>query len=232
MVLLALIFPAVAAAQGVGTVTHLSGTLSALRGDGSRVLLSTQSEVAAGDLLITAQNTYARVKFIDGAEVVLRPNSQLKVEQYDYVEQEPEADGVLLRMLKGGLRKVTGMVGKRNRERVKLSSPTATLGVRGTHFGVLLCQGDCAGFPTVTGRPLPDGLHVDVVVGAISLDNAGGSQVVSAGEFAYVNDSVTPPVLVPPTEGVRVTMPPAISRNDTGGRTLDQNKREDQCVVQ
>ena len=61
-------------AQTAGTVTHLSGTLSVARADGQR-LLAVNSAVREGDLLTTERDTYVRIKFSDGAEVVLRPGS-------------------------------------------------------------------------------------------------------------------------------------------------------------
>ena len=44
-----------------GQITHLSGTLSAKRADGSSKLLSVKSEVLEGDMLSTETETYARI---------------------------------------------------------------------------------------------------------------------------------------------------------------------------
>ena len=79
------------AAAPVGSITHLSGTLSVNRADGSTKVLSTRSEVLEGDTLATAQDTYARMKFSDGAEVVLRPETRFKIETYRYDEGKPES---------------------------------------------------------------------------------------------------------------------------------------------
>ena len=100
---------AASAAGPVGQVTHLSGTLTAKRADGSTKLFSTKSEVQEGDTLSTEQETYARIKFADGAEVVLRPGTQLKVAAYAYDEAKPQSDSIVMNMLKGGLRAVTGL---------------------------------------------------------------------------------------------------------------------------
>lgn len=222
---------AAAHAGTAGQVTHLAGTLSVKRADGSSKLLAVKSEVLEGDILTTEAETYARVKFADGGEVVLRPNSQLKVEAYAFNEAKPEGDSVLLNMLKGGLRAVTGLIGKRNRERVGMSTVTATIGIRGTHFGMLLCQGNCVDVPTITGKPPADGLHLDVADGAISVRNNAGEQVLNAGQFGFVRDVNAVPQIVPPGQGIQVTMPPGISRNEGGGRGVGQGKA-DQCSVQ
>ena len=221
----------VQAASPVGQVTHLSGTLIAKRADGSTKLFSTKSEVQEGDTLSTEQETYARIKFADGGEVVLRPGSQLKVAAYAYDQTKPESDNILLNMLKGGLRAVTGLVGKRNRNAVNVATTTATIGIRGTHFGALICQNDCGGVPTVTGKPPENGLHLDVADGAIVVKNAAGQQVITSGQFGFVQSATTAPVIVPPAQGIQVTMPTSISQNSASGRGIGKAK-EDNCAVQ
>ncbi len=67
------------AANVVGQVTHLSGTPISKRADGSANIFSLKSEVQERDMLTTEQEIYARIKFSDGAEVVLRPGSRAKV---------------------------------------------------------------------------------------------------------------------------------------------------------
>jgi len=215
------IAPALAQSQQapIGTVTHLSGVLVARQPDGGTRLLGVKSAIAEGETLVTEQATYARVKFSDDGEVVLRPSSQLKIESYQYRNAEPQRDNVLLSLLKGGLRSVTGLIGKRSRDNVKFSTSTSTIGIRGTHFGMLLCQNDCASIPTPSGTP-ENGLHVDVVDGAITLTNKAGQQVLTAGQFGFVRDANTAPVIVPPGRGIQVTMPPSISRNAGGGKTI------------
>ena len=206
-----------ALAESAGQVTHLSGTLGVTRLDGSKKLLAVKSDVQPGDLLTTEQDTYARIKFADGGEVVMRPGTQLKIESYSFNEAKPESDSFLVSMFKGGLRAVTGLLGKRSREKVQYNTATATIGIRGTHFGALLCQNDCGGIHTATGGPPPNGLHVDVASGAIVVSNAAGSQIIDVGQFGFVPSGQEAPRIVPPQQGIRVTMPQYISQNNAGG---------------
>jgi hypothetical protein len=203
--------PAVLAATA-GEITHLSGTLAAQRADGTRKLLGVKSEVQEGDTLTTEAGTYARVKFVDGGEVVLRPGSALKIESYSYNAAKPESDNMVLSMLKGGLRAITGLLGKRSRDKVSFQTATATIGIRGTHFGALLCQNDCGNVPTTSGQPPANGLHLDVTDGAIVVSNGAGSVQINLGQFGFVVDSNTPPAIVPPGQGVQVTVPGSIER--------------------
>lgn len=249
--LIALAAASTAWAETAGTVTHLSGTLSAKRGDGKRTLLAVGSVIQVGDVLDTSHNTYARIKFADNAEMVLRPDSRIRVEQYRFVPEDPSSDRSLIDLLKGGLRRISGLIGKRSPPQDTIQTPVATIGIRGTHYGLLLCQStckddaggggaadaaacanDCGDIPTLTGQPLKTGLHVDVAAGEVALKNEQGLLPVLAGQFAYIKDWITPPMIVPPGQGVQVTIPSSIARNRGKGQTLDITKCNGQCVVQ
>lgn len=213
-------------------VTHLSGALVAQQVDGKSRLLSVKSEVQPGETLVTQDNTYARLKFQDGAEVVLRPNSQLAVKEYVFKPEEPKQDNQAISLLKGGLRMVTGFLGKRNPDRVNVTTATATIGIRGTHFGLLMCQNDCASIPTISGQPPADGLHIDVADGAIQVSNPVGRQIIGAGQFGFVGSLQSPPTIVPPGQGIQVTMPPQISQNNAAGKTIGSSRQNAECAVQ
>ena len=122
------------AGQVVGTVTDISGPMVARRVDGSIRALTAQSAIEQGDTLVTEKATYARIKFIDNGEITLRPNTQFKIENFSYEAAKPEADGAFFTLLKGGLRSITGLLGKRNHDKFGLNTPTATIGIRGTTF--------------------------------------------------------------------------------------------------
>ena len=43
--------------------------------------------------------------------------------------------------------------------------------------------------------------------------------------------STAPPMLVPPSQGIQVTMPLAISRNAGSGATIGKGRQDNECVV-
>ncbi|KAF1045588.1 MAG: hypothetical protein GAK35_01330 [Herbaspirillum frisingense] len=172
------------------------------------------------------------MKFLDNAEIVLRPGTEVAVNKYTYDEKKPENDSVAIGLVKGGLRAVTGLVGKRNHDAVNFDTPTATIGIRGTHFGALFCQNDCGGLTTPSGQTPPNGLHVDVVSGAIVVTNGGGATVFNTGQFGFVPGPTQAPLIVPPNQGVPVTMPQAISSNTNNGTQKIGAAKLDACVTQ
>lgn len=218
-------------AAATGTVTHLSGLLSAQKADGSIMILSENSAVEQGDTLITEKQTYARIKFIDNSEVTLRPESQFKVEAFSYHQDKPKEDKAFFELLKGGLRAKTGLVGKRgDQDSYKMKAQSASIGVHGTHFGALLCQNDCGNVPTATGQPPANGLHLDVADGAILVRNNAGQQMIGSGQFGFVQNQNSQPTLVPPQQGNQVTMPQNISQNNSTGRGIGKGK-DGECTA-
>jgi hypothetical protein len=206
---------AASAAEVVGVITHLAGTVSVKHPDGVSKVLSAKSELLEGDILTTEKDTYVRIKFIDNAEVVMRPGTVLKITSYAFQAADPKADSATLDMLKGGLRAVSGAIGKRNKEAVSFITPTATIGIRGTHFGVQYCNGDCAGVPTANGETPVDGLYVDVADGVIAVTSNAGVVEVNKLQFGYLAGRDVLLRIVPQNQGVQVRMPLSISQDAT-----------------
>jgi hypothetical protein len=194
------------AAQVAGTVVNLSGPLLARKDNGTVKVLALKSEVEQGDTLVTEKNTYAQIRFVDNSDITLKPNTTFKVEAFAFDAGKPDADSASFNLIKGGLRSVTGLLGKRNREKFQLRTPGATIGIRGTTFGVQWVEGD--------GEQLRPGLHVRVLDGLIQVSNAGGAQLFSAGQFGFVGGVNMAPVVVPANPGMTYSPPPSFTSVD------------------
>ena len=123
----ALAFASAAQAQAVGTVTQLSGLLVARSAEGATKLLAADSQIRQGDTLTTEDNTYAQLRFSDGAEVILQPQTTLVVTHYAYDAAQPLGDRVELSLARGGLRSVPGAVGRRNPTTPLIKTPQGDL---------------------------------------------------------------------------------------------------------
>jgi hypothetical protein len=226
------------AAQVAGTVMHLNGPLLAKKADGSAKILAVKSEVEQGDTLVTEKNTYALIKFIDNSEITLRPGTAFTIDQFAFEADKADADSAAFTLIKGGLRSLTGLLGKRNKERFSLKTPAATIGIRGTTFivqyvleGEQALAASCLASNTAStatagacseaggAAVLAPGLYVHVIDGLISLSNRGGTQSFSAGQFGFTPSFTSPPTQVPnlPT-GIQFSPPPAFSSTTSGGQ--------------
>lgn len=200
-----------------GTITHLSGPVSVQILDGKTQPGMAGTKVSAGDTVITGVGGYARMVMTDGGEMVLRPDSQLKVESYKFAEGAPSQDNFIFSMLKGGMRAISGLISKRgNRDAYQLSTITATIGIRGTQFDLRVCQANCGS--------LADGTYLAVQFGAVQATNTQGSLAISAGQVAHVPPQL-PPVLLPRNPGIGFTPPPVIPK-------LDEKKKQATTVTE
>jgi len=207
------------AAQVVGVVAHLSGPLLDRKADGSVKVLGPKSEVENGDTLVLEKNTYAQIRFVDNSEITLKPGTTFRIENFSYDAGKPETDSAAFDLVKGGLRSVTGLLGKRNKEKFSLKTPSATIGIRGTTFVaefVPVPAPEMAPDKLPAAPGLAPGLHVSVSEGAIVVTNNGGALGFQAGQFGYVPGLNQAPVLVPPNTGVQFTPPPSFSGGAQG----------------
>jgi type 1 fimbria pilin len=195
-------------AAGAGTVAHLSGSLSVQRPDGSVRILSRNSEVNPGDVLTTEVDSYAQVNFSDGSSITLRPNTSVKVEAYRFAKDQPQDDNSFLRLLKGGMRTVTGLIGRRgNHDAYKIGTNQATIGIRGSSGDTLECSQGGPGVTPTSGK-LPQGMYHSTHTGSYIVQNDAGSQIVDAGQVGYVKDAKTPPSLLSKDPGLGLSQLP------------------------
>lgn len=215
-----------ALAQVAGTVTQLSGPLMAKKADGKVKILSLKSEVESGDTLMTEKNTYAMVKFIDSSEITLKPSTTFVVEQFAYQADQPDSDRASFNLVKGGLRSLSGLLGKRNKEKFSLKTPAATIGIRGTYFIVEYVAPSAPAPAPPVSSPVPPvapvpaagrapGLYVQVLDGLIHVTNPVGTQNFSAGQFGFTPSFTQPPVIVPTNPSMQFT-PPPVFNSSTG----------------
>lgn len=188
------------ATEVAGKVGNMSGTLVVQRLDGTVTVVGPKSDIYAGDMLITAKDSYAQVEMNDGTRMTMRPNSNLRIESYQFRKEAPKEDNVILRLLKGGFRTVTGLIGKRgNPDAYKLRAATATIGIRGTDFSTRLCATkDCKDDETTAKAAVkPQAIH-SPVVGRVMLtqgdlsakEEAGKERKLQLGAAVYEGDTL------------------------------------------
>lgn len=167
-VLLALISAAFAGGAGAaaGRVDFTAGTVTVSGADGRERPLTRGTELDNGDTVRTADGR-AQIRFTDGAYVSLQPNTEFAIKDYRYEGRTDGSERGFFALAKGAMRTVTGFVGRVNRNRYQITTPTATVGIRGTG-GVIQVLND--GSTLVVGTS-----------GIWSLTNPAGSIDVPAG---------------------------------------------------
>ncbi|MFZ2853325.1 MAG: FecR domain-containing protein [Rhodocyclaceae bacterium] len=166
-----------AQAAGAGSVISTSGSASIVSADGKSRKPATGSPINPGDTVVTGEKGQLNIRFSDESIVQLHAESKFKVDQYAFNGKGDENAKGFFSLLKGGMRTVTGLLGKLKPAAYRVYTPTATIGIRGTEY---------------TAR-LSNGLHVKVDRGEISLTNRAGTFPVTEGQRAYVASQKSAP---------------------------------------
>ena len=124
------------AGAAVGEVSLVIGT--ARRSDvGGTTPVSQGMRVRVADLIETDAGGHVHVRFVDGGFVAVRPGSRLRIDDYRVDTQRSEANAVRFTLEQGVVRSVTGEAARQARERYRLNTPIAAIGVRGTDYVTL-----------------------------------------------------------------------------------------------
>jgi len=166
-------YPATGYCVVAGRADFVIGEVVAVAPDGIQRSLAKGAVINAGDAINTAAGARAQIRFSDGGFVSLQPNSQFRVDEYQYENKADGNEKGFFSLLKGGLRAITGAIGRTNRNTYQVVTKAATIGIRGTGYNAVQ-EGE--------------GLLVSVGEGAISLTNNAGTLVVTSGESAFVAD--------------------------------------------
>ncbi len=187
----------------VGRVALMKG-LAEVTGNNERVRkLKPGAPLVEGDLVSTRQKSNALLVFRDQAKVTLQDNSEYQVLAQKYYSATDARNESVHKFIRGGMRKLTGVIGQNDPSKVTVSTPVATTGIRGTGFD-LNCQGGCEdinfqGNQLRIGEALPDGLYSLVWRGAIFLRNASGEYDIGENQSGYLANDNTPLIVLPLT---------------------------------
>lgn len=123
------------ASNEVGYVSLVLGKAHIKHGEREE-RISKGSTIKVGDLIYTGNNGHVHIRFVDDALVSVRPRSTLEVERYEYDRARPHKSAVKFSLSEGVARSISGEAAKSARQRFRLNTPVAAIGVRGTDFVV------------------------------------------------------------------------------------------------
>jgi len=173
----AFVFLPITAYSAAAKVEFAVGNVQASAANGTQRILAKGMEIGAGETVLTNANGRAQLRFSDGGYISLQPNTQFRVDEYKYEGKTDGNEKSHFSLLIGGLRAITGAVGRVNKSNYRVNTPVATIGIRGTEF---LAQYD--------GR-----LLVKVGNGAVYMSNATGDLVLFSGQSGEVSDENSKP---------------------------------------
>lgn len=120
----------------VGEATMVIGSARLVGDDGAARLVSRGAAVRVGDRIETEAGGHVHLRFVDGGRLSVRPASRLQIESYSHAPEQPQLGAIKFRLDEGVVRSITGTWGEAARERFRLNTPVAAIGVKGTDFVV------------------------------------------------------------------------------------------------
>ena len=166
-------------AAAAATVEFVWGVAYAVSISGEKRELQKGSVIDVGDT-VASETARVQLRFTDGGFVSLAPHSEFRVNAYSYSGQPDGSERVAMELIKGGLRTISGLIGKALQSAYEMKTSVATIGIRGTEYTVVYGE-------SVSGT---------VSAGAIAVCNAGGCLDVSQGKSYYVKEENTKPVFI------------------------------------
>lgn len=135
---LAVMFSAAARTQPsvVGEATMVVGMARLIHPDGETRVLGRGAAVREGDRIETGAGGHVHLRFVDGGRLSVRPASRLHIENYTQAEPSNAMTAIRFRLDEGVVRSITGSWGEAARDRFRLNTPLAAIGVKGTDFSV------------------------------------------------------------------------------------------------
>ncbi len=195
-------------AADAGIANFVFGDVAVRSANGGNTPLQKGRAVQSGDDIVTGAGAQAQIRFSDGGMVAIQPNSQFKLASYAD-KNDPKTDSFLVELAKGGMRAITGLIGKRNRENYKVITSTATIGIRGSSF--LISYN-------------PDGsVTVNAEQDAIVVCTNTGCTGLTAGETVVVKDKNQDPARTTERATTEASVPPPQSQTVSGDKIFIAN---------
>ena len=91
------------------------------------------TRILPGDTLKTGGDGALGVLFADDTSLSLGPNSELAVDEFLFAPAQGKL-GFVMRMLKGTVAYVSGIIARLAPQSVRIDTPVATIGIRGTRI--------------------------------------------------------------------------------------------------
>ncbi len=173
MMALAAAYPAFCYAAGAATLDFAAGSVTSVGPAGNQRNVAKGAEIGSGESVVTGDGGRAQLRFSDGGMVSLQPGSEFKIDSYHFSGNEDGEEKGFFSLLKGGLRSITGLVGRTNKNAYKVTTNVATIGIRGTEFTI-----------AYTGA---SSISVSTGEGTIEVCNSVGCAIVPAGSSAVVS---------------------------------------------
>ena len=192
IVLTLTILPLNSSLASIGEVTLHEGNAAIDRQDGEKgIVVEKDLDIFSYDTVKTG-NGKVGIEFVDDTRVDVTQHSKLLIDDFVY-DPNTKTGKLSLKATLGTVRYASGQIAKNSATNVKITTPTATIGVRGTDFTMTI---DEVGSSTIILLPSCD-TNGNCFVGEISVESDAGQVILNQAFQATVVDTVASRPLTP-----------------------------------
>ncbi len=174
----------------VGIVRTVEGPVSVLSGK-QECAPRYGLDLEEGDAVRTGAKAWALLTMIDGARITVRPDTEVRVVIYRYVESgDSWQSRAVLALTRGAVRVSSGRIAVGRSSGFEVKTPDATMDMRGSDSDITYI----AAKPVAAGDAAV-GAYGRAYAGEAVLKNAGGEVTFRDGQTAYAEPRVLPRVL-------------------------------------
>jgi len=180
------------------------GTSAAVRGNvfvttqGAERKARVRDAIKLQDRVLTRDDSALQILLLDQTTFTVGQNCEMTIDRFVY-DPATSAGEVSARVAKGAFRFMSGRIGKANPTNASVKTPSATIGIRGTSFegivgedaialarlaGLNTAGADVSSASIVVLKGPGVGRNSLDTVGAITVSNSGGSETLTAPNFA------------------------------------------------
>ena len=193
IIIILILFYATSSWGSIGNVDQLEGKGVVDRKDGDKNITIEQSlDILQYDTVKTG-NGKVGILFVDDTRVDVTQHSKLIIDEFVY-DPNTKKGKLNLSAKLGTIKYASGQIAKTSRQDIVITTPTATIGVRGTDFTMTI---DELGGSTIILLPSCD-VNGNCLVGEISVESAAGqvilNQAFQATQVFVPENPPTPPV--------------------------------------
>ncbi|WP_373071297.1 FecR domain-containing protein [Sulfurimonas sp.] len=134
-IVLFVLFGASAYASSVATITAIKGS-AYIKRDSTNIEANLGDKLQEKDTILTKDNTKVQLIFKDDTIISIGKNSNFSIKEYLYEENQESV--AKFGMISGAMRTITGEIGKITPQKFSVETKTATIGIRGTNFSIVM----------------------------------------------------------------------------------------------
>jgi len=175
----AVLVPAPKFQAPAGHAMWVVGEVERVGADGAAKRLAKGDPVYEGDVIRSAPGSHAQLVMSDEALLAVRAETSVKLTKYSYQGVEDGSERAVIELVKGGLRSITGAIGRTNKHNYELKNEMHVIGIRGTDHETFVTS---------------EGTFNRVTLGGTYLQGAGGRVELAPGEAGFASLRSASPV--------------------------------------